>query len=391
MKEKLVGNTVRDQKKRKRLISTVAMLIIFAVLVAILLVTGAVEKMTDTNSISDSLSQFIGIDKKDSGFPVSFSTNDIIDVEAKSKKLCVLTEKFITLVREDGEIDSTKQITYAQPALYANENFAVVFDRLSDKYTLIDKKGNFEQKQDKNGNKILNARVTDKGETLLSLRSDSCASVLHAIDKKGDDLLIWSCTEEYIVTFDMSGDMIYCAALGAFGGEIFTKIYVLKMGEDEPVCEYTLPSTACIELNHISSGKFSLLCDDGIYIFDIKKDDVLTERIIFSSEMIGYDTDTQGNIVVVCNDNDDFSKNLLSIYNSGGKMHYSLSVEDDITDISISGKETFLLYEDGIKTVTSSGKEGQELSYAGRCTGVLTAGNKIYCYSLGGVEKALSK
>ncbi len=390
-KEKYVGNTVRENSRRKKVGFSAATLIILASLTIILVVTGAAKKITDTDKISQGLAEFMGIQEKDSGFPVSFSTNDILDVEAKGSDLYVLTEKFLTPVNKKGETLAAQQIAYAQPALYTNGDYAIVFDRLSDKYTFIDKKGKTEQKTDKNGNKILNARVTHKGEILLSLGSDSCASILHAIDKKGEDMLVWSCAEEYIISFDMSGDMIYCGALGAFGGEIYTKIYVLEMGREEPLCQYTLPSAACIELNHIASGKFSVLCDDGIYIFDAKKDDVLTDKIMFSSELISYDTDSQGNIAVICKDKEAFSNNLLSVYNSGGKIDYSLSVDDNITDVSLSDGAVYLLYPDKIKTVTSGGKIGQELYFTGKCTGVVTADKKIYCYSLGGVEKAVSE
>lgn len=384
-KEKYVGNTVRTKRFSKvlRLLSAV-LLLVLALCIAFF---AYLNTKYDSNSLLDSLTQFMGIDNEE-GFPAKFSTNDILDVKFKGKELYVLTEKFITPVGKKGEIGTAQQIAYAKPAICANDNYAVVFDRLSDKYTVIDKKGSFTQYQDKNGTQILNANITSEGNVLLSLGSSSSASILHVTDKKGEDLLIWSCGDEYIVSFDMSGDRIYCAALGAYGTEIYTKLYVLDLGESEPVCEYTIHGTACIALKHLSSDKFSVLCDDGIYICSAQGDDVVKNKTVFSSKILFYDMDSSGNIAIVFENSENLSQNLLSVFDSDAKIAYSVSVDSNILDLALEGKEVYLLYDSGVKTVTSGGKPGQDMTYTGKCVGITTSGKNAYCYSLGGVDKA---
>ena len=178
-KEKLVGNAVRQEKSRKRAKASVATLILLAVLVVILIATGAVEKMSDTENLSKEFAEFLGIETQESGFPVSFSTNDIMDVKTKGDDLYVLTKKFVTPVNKKGQTLQPQQITYAQPALKTNGDYAIVFDRLSNKYILRNKKGEYEQRQDANGSQILDAAVTQKGEVMLSLSSTSSSSILH--------------------------------------------------------------------------------------------------------------------------------------------------------------------------------------------------------------------
>lgn len=387
-KEKYVGNEVRNKAKIKKIKIFVATLVlVFAIALA---GTAFADKFTHGGDISGALSAFVGKDEE-SGFPAKFSTNDIVDVKAKGDKLYVITKKFITCLNKDGTIDSSEQITYAKPALCANDDYAVVFDRLSNKYTFIDKNGNYKEMQDENGTQILNANIMNNGNLILSLGSSSSSSVLHVIDKKGEDVFIWSCGDEYVVSFDMSGNTIYCAALGAYGGEIYTKLYVLELGKEESVCEYTLHGSACIAIKHLSSDKFSVLCDDAIYICRAKKDEVVKAKVAFASKMLFYDIDSSGNIAAVFDDKEDLSKNTLSVYDSDAKMQYSVSVDENILDLCVQGKEVFLLYSDGVQTVTSSAKTGQKLSYTGKCTGIVAAGKKIYCYGLGGVDKAKSE
>lgn len=390
-KEKYVGNTVREENRRKKVRYSAATLFLLIALVVVLIATGAVEKMTDTEKLSKEFAEFIGVQTEDAGFPVSFSTNDIKDVELKGSDLYVLTKKFITPIDKKGELLEAQQISYAQPAIKAKGDYAIVFDRLSDKYTVIDKKGNFQQRKDENGSQIFDAAITEKGEVMLSLSSSSSSSILHILDKNGEDVLIWSCGEEYIVSFDMSGNTVYCAAIGAYGGEVYTKLYVLEIGEDEPVCEYTLHGSACIALRHISSDKFSVLCDDALYICKAKKDETVSKKVTFDSKILFYAVDSQNNTAIVFDDKETFSKDLLSVYDSDGDISYSVSVDENIIDLSLEGKDAYLLYDSGIKTVSSGGKAGQELHFTGKCTGVVTAGKKIYCYSLGGVEKAANE
>ncbi|MBR2893978.1 MAG: hypothetical protein IKB94_09020, partial [Clostridia bacterium] len=126
----------------------------------------------------------------------------------------------------------------------------------------------------------------------------------------------------------MSGNTVYCAAIGAYGGEVYTKLYVLEIGEDEPVCEYTLHGSACIALRHISSDKFSVLCDDALYICKAKKDETVSKKVTFDSKILFYAVDSQNNTAIVFDDKETFSKDLLSVYDSDGDISYSVSVDE---------------------------------------------------------------
>ncbi len=387
-KEKYVGNTVREERKRKSVRWSFVALLVLVALLIVLTATGTAEKITDNEDLSDGIAGIIGVETEKTGFPVNFSTNDIVDVKAKGNDLYVLTEKFVTPVSKKGVMGTSQQISYAKPAIHSAGDYAVVFDRLSNKYTFIDKKGLAQQRQDENGGQILGAAVTENGEVLLALSSNSSSSKLHIVDKKGEDVLIWSCGEEYIVSVDKSGDTVYCAALGAFGGEIYTKLYVLQLGEEEPVCEYTLHGDACISLRYISGNKFSVLCDNALYICKAKKEETVTKKITFDSKILFFSTQRDGNTALILEDTENFSKDTLSVFDSDGDIVYSVSVDENILDLSLMGGQALLLYENEVKTFSSGGKEKEVLSFTGKCTGVATAGKKIYCYSLGGVEKA---
>lgn len=385
MKEKIipVGNTVRQEKKKKRIkgsVITAALLALLCTLFVLISLIGSGE--SDFYSGIGALSSA----EEEAGFPVSFSTNDIIDVRAMGKKLTVLTKKFVSIVSHKGEILLSKAITYAEPAIFTNDKYTLVYDRLSEKYMVIDSACKIREGSAYEDGSIFAAMISEKGEVALSVKSSSSASILQLVDKKGEDKLVWSCAEEYITCMDMASDTVFLATMGAYGGEIYTKAYVLALGEPEPVCQHIFQGSSPVSINHISSQKFSLVCDDALYLCNGKKDEVVLAAYPHDSALLFYCCD--GSVTAtVTQDPDNFTQNLLSVF-VGGELDYSIGVDEDIIDISLDNKAALLLYKDRVDIVSSSGKKEQSLSFDAKCTGVLTAAGRVYCYSLGGVERA---
>ena len=97
--------------------------------------------------------------------------------------------------------------------------------------------------------------------------------------------------------------------------------------------------------------------------------------------------DSKGNIVVVTDSTGDISENTLTVYNSKAEEKYSLSLDDSVEDIFVSEDEALVLYSDSVLSV-KKGEVHRELFFENKAVGVIKAARQIYCYSLGGVEKA---
>ena len=382
-KIRYVGNAVRKDKEKKNFKRFLSL-----ALALLLIIVSAVAGL---NIARKTASDAYDGQQEGTGFPVSFSTNDIRDVRAMGKTMVVLTKKFVTGLSRSGDIVWEQPISYGDPAVFTSESYTVVFDRLSNKYALIDKYGVITERKADISSQIFNAKVTDSGKVLLALKSDSSASLVCLKDKNGEDKLIWSCTQEYVTDLALSSDgkTLFCGSVGASGGEMYTKVYALtvKNGAEK---SYTLPSSSYIALNAVSGNKFNLITNKGLYVFDSSKEEMLIGSSLFNSKLIYLSSDAKGNVAAVTDSTGNISQSTLTVYSGKAEAEYSLSLENGIEDIFVDKGEALILYSDYIISV-KNGEIHKKLFFENKAAGVNKIANQVYCYSLGGVEKARSK
>lgn len=381
-KIKYVGNAVRNKKIKQNVRRSLSFTLALAIIIVAALVGLRIAEKTAVDALGKN---------ENGGYPISFSGNDIKDVRVMDKNLVVLTKKFVTALDKNGDVLWEHPLVYGDSAVFTSDKYAIVFDRLSNKYSVIDKNGKIEERKSDISGQIFNAAVTDKGEVLLTLKSDSSSSLVAVIDKKGNDKLVWSCTREYVTNLDLSDDgkTLFCCGIGASGGEMYTKVYALtvKNGEEK---SYTLPSSSCITINAVSSDKFNLLTTEGMYFFDSSEEEMLTNSVIFNSKLINWASDSEGNIAALIDSTGNISENILRVFDAKAEEKYSLSLEDSVEDIFVQKDEALLLYSDYVIAV-KKGEIDRKLFFENKAVGIVKASKQIYCYSIGGVEKAKDK
>ncbi len=382
-KIRYVGNAVRKQKEKKNFKRYLSLALALLLIIISAIAGLNIARKTATEAYAGQ--------QEGNGYPVSFATNDIRDVKAMDKTVVVLTKKFVTGLDKSGNIIWEHPIAYGDPAIFTSRSYTVVFDRLSNKYAVIDKYGAITERKADMSSQIFNAKVTDNGKVLLALKSDSSSSIVCLKDKNGEDKLIWSCTQEYVTDLALStdGKTLFCGSIGASGGEMYTKVYALtvKNGAEK---SYILPSGSCVTINAVSADKFNLLTTQGLYVFDSSKEEMLMNSSLFNSKLIYWASDINGNIAAVTDSTGNLSQNTLTVYNNKAEEKYSISLEDSIEDIFVTKDEALILYADYIISV-KKGEIHKKLFFENKAVGIIKTANKVYCYSLGGVEKARVK
>ena len=396
-----VGNAVRKEKNKRNFKHSLNLTLVSALIIIAIL--GGLKIAQKTAPGNSEIAEV-----ENDGYPVSFSGNDIRDAGVMDKNIIVLTKKFVTALNKKGDTAWQNAITYGDPAVFIGEKYTLAFDRYSNKYAVISSDGKIDTRNADRTTQIFSGRVTDKGEVLLSLKSTSSACLVSVIDKKGNEKFVWSCVDEYIVDMGLSsdGNTLYCAGIGASGGDMYTKVYVINMKnkdkdkdkdeneeEDKKKNEeksYTIPSSACVSVNAISGDKFNVITTDGIYVFDCSRDEILTHNVKFISKLLYCSVSDDGHIAVVNDSALNLSENVLTVYSGNAKEKYSMAIQNGVEDIFIYKDEPCVLYSDSVISV-GNGKVDKQLFFDNKAMGVVRSGSKVYCYSLGGVEKAAVK
>lgn len=372
-------NKLAQAKKENKSVNIKAVIAgIIAIIVVVLLLNFA-----DTDSMYPS-------EKTDIGFPVTFTSNDIIDVKPMGNNLFVLSKKYVTCLESSGEKKFDFSFNFSDPAIYANDKYGIVFDTMSDKYVLFNKKGIVRQAEIPDNKYIYFSKVTEKGEVAVVTKSSDSACKLFVYDKKGEEKFVWSCGDEYIVSLDISDDSnkIICGTVGTFNSEIYTKVYVFDISESEPVKDYTVPSCSCIDVRII--GKSAVVtCNDRRIVYNISDSNNDGNLVQFNSRALFCSTDFNANTAIITdapeNDEGDYR---LSLYNKKNELLYEVALNGDVEDILCDDESVYILDNTAVRQIAKNGTEKSELKHGKSSIGIIKSDSGIYCYYLGGVEKA---
>ena len=379
-----VGNAVRKEKNKRNFKRSLNLTLVLALIIISILAGLKIAQKTAPGN-----SEIAEVESD--GYPVSFSGNDIREADVMDKNIIVLTKKFVTALDNRGNTVWQHAVSYGDPAVFIGEKYSLAFDRYSNKYAVISSDGKIDERKAERTTQIFSGRVTDKGEVLMSLKSTSSACLVSVTDKKGNEKFVWSCNEEYIVDMGLSSDgkTLYCAGIGASGGDMYTKVYAINMKDGEEK-SYTILSAACVSVNTISGDKFNVITTNGIYVFDCGKDEMLTYNVNFISKLLFCSVSDNGCIAVVNDSSLNLSESVLTVYSGDAKEKYSMAIQNGVEDIFSYKDEPCVLYSDSVISVRK-GEVDKRLFFDNKAMGVVRTGSKVYCYSLGGVEKAAVK
>lgn len=329
-------------------------------------------------------------EKNYTGFPVSFTSNDIIDVKSMKNDLFVLTKKYVTCLKNSGETKYDFSFTFSQPKMYVNDKYGIVFDTMSDKYIVFNKKNIVREGKTDDGKYIYFAKVTEKGETVIVTKSSDSACKLFLYDKNAEKKFVWSCGDEYIVSVDISknADRIICGTIGAYNSEIYSKVYVFKTDSEEPEREYTIPSSNCVDVR--LNGKSAIVtCSDRRIVYNISSDGSAGEVTQFNSKALFCSTDKNANTAIITDAPETKEGDYrLSLYNEKNELLYAVTFDGNIEDILCDDECVYILENTAVRQIAKNGTEKSELKHGKSSIGIVKSNSGIYCYYLGGVEKA---
>ncbi len=329
------------------------------------------------------------ISQSGSGFPLSFSSNDIVDVEAVGNHVYVVSNEVLFCISSSGKLVFSHVLNYSEPVIKSCGNYGIVFDRLSGKYTVVSKKAVVFSGQSVDSAQIITAQIDSDGNYAIASRSTDSACILTYYDKNGKEKFSWACSKDHIVSVAISsnGQNLACAALSASDGEIETKIYLLNIYSDETVWEYTLKGCAAININFASSSRFSLLCVDKRILLDSKGEGRIVSSNEFSTELLASYSDNDGYCVTLTSKFGSFGGYEIKNYSPNNTENYAFETDEKVVDIFCSGKKTYVLTETEIICVNSFGNESKRTELETAALGMCLSAGNIYSYSLNSLYK----
>ena len=380
MKDKLRKLKVKLNKKNNIVIVTVAAVIVVALGIFSFLRSDFHNAYSDSDNGANSLfSSIVSSDEKG----VTFTGNDIITVKSFSGRMFVLTEKLLASVDSDGEIRYTKVHNYKNPAIEVSDKYGILFNRNSSEYMIFTARGIIYDGSSDEENDIIAAAINSEGTFALSTKSDSSASKVYLHTLKGEKKYIWACGEEYAVTLDVhsSSKKIAVGAIGARGGEILSKSYLLDIYSENAQCEFSLEGEGITDIMYTGKNIISLFPGKRV-LYDIKAAKGAPQKSEFPVEAFSAYTDKSGNTAVISETVSGFDRTLLSVYTGKNQVKYTAEFDGKPGAVVLKGKNAYVSSEKNVYKV--SGGRIRETYYIDfDAEGLVIAGGKIFAYSSG--------
>ncbi|MBQ8504287.1 MAG: hypothetical protein IJ491_08445 [Clostridia bacterium] len=384
-KEKEKAESIKNQGKKSSKI-------LIGVFLAVIVVIG-VYFLTIVNNLSD-LSQGTdgaGIDSsvvQGDGFPVSFTSNDIVTAESFSSRIFVLTGKMLTAIKSDGKIAFTETFTFVEPEMTVSEKYGLIYDRSSSKYIIFNSKGKVYEGTTDGDRHIITACIDNKGNCAIVTKSDDSACRVYLVNKSGEIRYIWSCAEEYVVALDISSDgkEILCGSIGAYNGDILTKLYKLDTNSSESEKSFTILGSGCVGVSFYGKDKAVVTCLDKRVVLDLRTEDGAPTQAEYSSEAVFIASDFSGYTAVLTNKINSFNTDEVTLYDKNNSVVFKTEVPQGVDDICVIGKKVFCLTGDSVLYLNSNGEIKNTAECESKGDGIVILNKKAYYYTAGSLR-----
>lgn len=383
-KEKINSMKKRSRTNSVRLVSVLIFICIVFISLYFLGGTDNVLNNFDGDNENGIDSAVVGSE----GFPLSFVSNDIITAKSFSSRLFVLTEKLLISVKSGGEIGFTKAFTFVKPELTVSEKYGLVYDRASPKFLLFNSKGTVYEGTTDGERHIITATVDNKGNCAIVTKSDNSACRVQLIDKSGEIIYIWSCAEEYVVSLDIStdGKELLCGSIGAYNGDIYTKLYKLDVSENTEE-HYNILGSGCVDVSFYGKDKALVTCLDKRVIMDLRTEDGSPTQAEYSGDALFIANDFNGYCAVVTDDISSFDTDEVTLYDKNNSVIFKSEVPQGVIDVFVSGKNVYCLTGDSVLYLNSSGEIKKTVPTETKGDGIVIQSSKAYYYTAGSLRE----
>lgn len=186
-------------------------------------------------------------------FPLNISGGIDYQVGNLNGYLAILSDAYIYIYTEDGELYEERQHAYANAMLQTSGKKALIYESGGNKFRIDNKRKNFYTK--KMEQNIIFARISENGNVAVITTSDTYICKLTVFDDSGEEIYSRNCVERVIdLTFNEDGTGCILATSDAADGEIISKIISVSFDSKKDKWTSDALNTMCLKTYYDRNG-----------------------------------------------------------------------------------------------------------------------------------------
>ena len=218
-------------------------------------------------------------------FPLNISGGIDYQVGNLNGYLAILSDAYIYIYTEDGELYEERQHAYANAMLQTSGKKALIYESGGNKFRIDNKRKNlYTKKMEQN---IIFARISENCNVSVITTSDTYICKITVFDDSGEEIYSRNCVERVIdLTFNEDGTGCILATSDAADGEIISKIISVSFDSKKDKWTSDALNTMCLKTYYDRNG--ILVLGDTKCAYYSNKGELLTSYD-YPSSLIDWD------------------------------------------------------------------------------------------------------
>ena len=371
---------VLAQEKKKK--SAVKRLLLLLVVLVLIVTAYANRRHFSTGSIRDWFSEISMSRQKGDGYPLTLSGNTVLSFNELNGDPALLTDTAFLIYNGSGREIVNRQHGYGNAGMSVTRQYALLYDTDGTGYKLETKARTLFQKE--LTQKIISGAVSPSGVHALATLSKGYLGEVTVFDLKEEQLYKWYSADANIfaVALNEKGDRLAVATVNTDKGEVKSSLLVFDFGKKEPIAQFSYPGTLILDVSYLDKNTVALVGDNKYITFTgpNKGDDVVYDYS--GRHLTGYSLrQGTGAALLLSQYADNRSPSLVQI-NVKGATAFQKDNSDQIRDVFLGEKTTFLLMDRHIIRYTAAGEEKSKTDTADDSLRLAEVNGKLFVLSL---------
>ena len=290
-------------------------------------------------------------------FPLNISGGIDYQVGNLNGYLAILSDAYIYIYTEDGELYEERQHAYANAMLQTSGKKALIYESGGNKFRIDNKRKNlYTKKMEQN---IIFARISENGNVAVITTSDTYICKLTVFDDSGEEIYSRNCVERVIdLTFNEDGTGCILATSDAADGEIISKIISVSFDSKKDKWTSDALNTMCLKTYYDRNG--ILVLGDTKCAYYSNKGELLTSYD-YPSSLIDWDY-RDGKIAMLFENEIKRQNYFTTIDSEKREPNQNEFSNSSANCIRISGGQVLILSKEGIIKYDFNGGGEKDIS-----------------------------
>ena len=379
------------KKKRKSLsislknAKTLKVIAIIFVILLLVIIAAAQFGGVTFSTIGDRVRTSLAGIGSGEGYPYSMNGVEITDAGMTNSDLVLVHDDTVKVLDSTAKELSNLSHKYDHPVMSSNSGRILLYDEGGTTFRVQSKTRVLYEKELENI--IFTGAMGKNGSVAIATSANGAESMLTVYDDKEDEIFVWKCAKEHIVSCDVSdnGKLFAVSVMGVDNGSVYSKVYIFNKRGTEPQATFEYKDSAISSVQFLSNETLFVL---GNNVCEIIKENEVKEYVDVSvntpSRLHISDNNTA---VLVLSKYSSTTKKIIKVYNKSGAELFTQEIDGLVKSVSTDGKYIAVLTDDNVQIYNTKGEMVGSADVNTDAEEVIVSSRSTYVYSLDKIQK----